>query len=160
MPEQKRKNKGGRPSKCTPKLAKEICGRIAEGESLIRICKDEKMPNKSTVLRWAIAHKWFCDQYTQACELRHDVWAEEITDIADDATSDMTVTDKGIGVDYENIQRSKLRVDSRKWLLSKLKSKKYGDKVDVTTDGDKIQGAPVIIVSNQETKDELDKLSQ
>ena len=46
----------------------------------------------------------------------------------------------------EYVQRSRIRIDTRKWIASKLKPKKYGDKVDVTTDGEKIN-TPVIDMS-------------
>lgn len=74
--------------------------------------------------------------------------AEEILDIADDATNDWMADNydegktPGYELNGENIQRSKLRVDTRKWLMAKMKPKRYGDKLDVTTDG-KALPAPI-----------------
>ncbi len=67
-------------------------------------------------------------------------WAEEIVDIADDATNDwMERRNEEGGVsavvaDHEHISRSKLRVDSRKWIASKLLPKVYGDKLKLDAD--------------------------
>lgn len=71
-------------------------------------------------------------------------FAEEILEISDDGTNDWMkrkVGDEVIDVvDHEHIQRSKLRVDSRKWLMSKIAPKRYGEKVAVTgADGGPIQ---------------------
>ena len=139
----------GRPTKYTPKVAKLICMGLAEGLSLRKVCKEDDMPDKATVFRWLREHENFRDQYTRAKEEGMEAWAEEIIDIADDGTNDYMADnyDKGKTPGYalngENIQRSKLRVDTRKWVMSKLKPKKYGDKIDHTSDGEKIEFAPI-----------------
>lgn len=124
----------GRPSAFTQKTADAICARIADGESLRQICRDAAMPDKSTVMRWLDAHAAFRDQYARARELQADHFADEILEIADDGTNDwMTREGKdGDGIEvanHEHINRSRLRVDSRKWLMSKLAPKKYGEKI-------------------------------
>lgn len=79
----------------------------------------------------------FQERYAQAKAECADALVEEIIDIADDGTNDwMEVHDKdgacvGYKLNGEHVQRSKLRVDSRKWIASKLKPKKYGDSVDL-----------------------------
>lgn len=141
----------GRPTIFTKELGTTICARIAEGESLRNICKDEGMPVISTVLLWVIddVHKQFSEQYARARESQAEVWAEEIIEISDDGTNDyMTITkgDESYNVeDREVTNRSKLRVDSRKWYLSKVLPKKFGEKLDVTSGGKVIKGNAIIL---------------
>ena len=80
----------GRPSKFTPQMTADICGRIANGQSLREICRDEAMPDKSTVMRWLNESEAFQDQYARATAARADHWADEILEIADDGTNDWT----------------------------------------------------------------------
>lgn len=130
----------GRPSSFTKKLGDKICAEIAEGKSLRTVCASPSMPAKATVFRWLRLPDYqdFRDQYARACEDRANAFAEELLDIADDATNDyMEVIDKdGIVVGYkvngEAILRSKLRSDNRKWLMAKMLPKKYGEKLDLT----------------------------
>ena len=130
----------GRPEIHTPELARLICAEIATtSKSLKTICKGENMPSVGTVLKWLHEDKdGFLGQYTRAKEDQADFLAEEMLAIADDGSNDTIVTEKG---DYENKEwtsRSKLRVETRKWIASKLKPKKYSERVDITTDGDKL----------------------
>ncbi len=121
-------------------MADLICGRMAEGETLRQICRDPAMPARATVYRWLSKNSGFRDQYAQARELLVEAWADEILDIADDGTTDY-VTKVGRNgaeyeaVDQEHIQRSRLRVDTRRWLLSKLKPGQYGDHMEVEHTG-------------------------
>jgi hypothetical protein len=96
------------------------------------------MPDKATVFRWLAARQEFRDQYARAREAQADYWAEEIVEIADDGSSDTYTDDNGnVRTDQEVIGRSRLRVDTRKWLMSKLAPKKYGDKIQhAGADGD------------------------
>ena len=57
--------------------------------------------------------------------------AEETVEIADDSGLDVVMTEDGPRADGEVVQRAKLRVDTRKWLLSKLAPKRYGDRLQV-----------------------------
>lgn len=138
-----------RPSKYSDKLATEICVRLAEGESLRQICAGDKMPSKSTVLRWLFdgEHKEFQDQYARAREIQAENWADEILEIADDGTNDWMKREGRDGSEYEVVNqevigRSRLRVDSRKWLMAKLMPKKYGDKSSLELSGK--EGAPPV----------------
>lgn len=133
----------GRPTKYTEALAATICEQIALGFSMRTICKDDKLPAMSTIFRWLKDNESFQEQYTRACEERTEAMAEDILDIADDGTNDFMEADDGKRqYNGDSIQRSKLRVETRKWLMAKMKPKKYGDKVDVTTDG-KALPAPI-----------------
>lgn len=132
----------GRSSEFTPEKGALICNRIADGESLRAICRDEGMPDKATVLRWLAANEHFRDQYARAREAQADHFADEILEISDDATNDYMMRKRGDDVetvvDHEHISRSKLRVDARRWLMSKMAPKKYGDRQEVNlkvTDG-------------------------
>ncbi|UOR07185.1 hypothetical protein MUN82_08820 [Hymenobacter aerilatus] len=109
------------------------------------------MPHVATVMRWLAQeeHESFREQYARACELRADAIADEILAIADDASRDVVEVEVGEDSTVERERftataRDKLKIDSRKWLLGKLAPKKYGDKVDVTTGGEKLPGVPVI----------------
>lgn len=130
----------GRPTIYTEKLAAEICSRIASGESVRSIGRDETMPNAATIFDWALNNKSFSEQYEQARRIQADQMFEELAEIADDGSNDWMEKELQNGeiVDmpnHEHIQRSKLRVDTRKWALSKMLPKRFGDKLDVTSDG-------------------------
>lgn len=128
----------GRPSTFSQGIADTICERIADGESLRAICKDEGMPAKSSVFKWLIEHKEFSDQYARARETQADAIFDEILDIADDGTNDWMVknTADGEAIGWrengEALRRSVLRVDARKWMAGKLRPKKYGEKLQHT----------------------------
>ena len=129
-----KKRKTGRPSLYTEALAAEICRRLAEGETLRSVCRDKVMPDKATVLRWLADKKKadFRDQYAYAREMQADALFDEALVIADNASGDwMEGEDGKKTLDHENIQRSRLRVDTRKWAAGKLAPKKYGDKLDI-----------------------------
>ena len=92
------------------------------------------MPGKTTVLRWLDENEEFRDQYARAREAQADHYADEIIEIADDATNDFMERKRKDGsletvLDGENIQRSRLRVDARKWLMARMAPKKYGSRI-------------------------------
>jgi hypothetical protein len=97
------------------------------------------MPAKTTVFRWLRENEEFRNQYARAKEEATDALAEELLDIADDASNDWMESNKpgdnSVILNGEHLQRSRLRVDTRKWLMSKMKPKKYGEKLDMTTNG-------------------------
>jgi hypothetical protein len=127
----------GRPTIYSDELAATICQRMAEGESLRRICGDDDMPDKSTVLRWLgdDSHPGFREQYAHATEMRADFWADEIVEVAYDGTGDTTEDDSGRkSVNQEVVARSRLKVDTLKWLMERLVPKKYGNKLQHTGD--------------------------
>lgn len=122
-----------------------ICALIAEGQSLRKICSLEGYPVLSTVMLWVAKgtrgeepYKDFSEQYARALDIRTEYWAEELIDIADDVDADYLFTDDGKRIfNSENVQRARVRIDSRKWLMGKLKPKKYGEKVTQELIGDK-----------------------
>lgn len=132
---------GGRPTDYTPEIAEAICLRLAEGESLRSICSDEGMPSKQTALRWLTKHEEFRAQYVRAKEQGAEALAEEMFDIADDGANDWmerhNAEGEAIGwqLNGEHVRRSQLRIDTRKWYLSKIMPKKYGDKQQLEHSG-------------------------
>lgn len=146
---EKTKKKMGRPTTYSKKVAEELCFYLAQGKSLRTVCDYEGMPHLSTVFRWFQIHPDFCEQYARAKQESADAMAEEILDIADDGTNDwMTIETKG-GFEKEVpnnevLQRSRLRVDTRKWLMAKMKPKKYGERIDMTSNGKTITAPPII----------------
>ena len=118
----------GRPSIYTPEVASEICERMAAGESLRSICRSEDMPKESTVRLWALDNReGFYPQYARAMETRMEGLADEILEIADDKSGDPA--------------RDRLRLDSRKWLMSKVAPKRWGDRTIHMGDPD----APLVV---------------
>lgn len=144
----KQKNKGGRPTVYSDGIVFTICTRLSHGESLRQICKDDDMPGLTTIIDWLndTTKEGFHKQYDRARALQAEIMFDEIIEISDDGTNDWT--DREVGkdrliraADHEHIQRSKLRVDTRKWYLSKVLPKKYGEKLDVTSGGKEIKPA-------------------
>lgn len=127
----RRAEPAGRPSAYTPEIAREICALLASGRFLREICRDEKFPPESTVRGWVVDDReGFSAQYARARELGLHSMAEETVEIADYGENDTYVKEDGSqGVNTDVVQRSKLRVDTRKWLLSKMLPKDFGDKI-------------------------------
>lgn len=105
-----------------------ICERIAQGESLREICAAEDMPHRRTVLRWMRNDPSLSHQYAHAREEQADLIVDEILAIADDARGDWSDGENGPRFNAENVQRSRLRIEARKWQASKLAPKVYGDR--------------------------------
>jgi len=122
----------GRPTDYTPEITKKICDRLSQGDSLRKICLEDEMPVQSTVFLWLSKYEDFSKQYAQARVSQMEAMAEETLEIADDGTNDFVTKTNKQGeeyeaFDFEHVQRSKLRVDTRKWLMSKMAPKKWGE---------------------------------
>ena len=118
MNDEETKPKRGRPSDFTWPVALLICDRMAGGESLRSICKEEGLPAESTVRMWAVKDvEGFHAHYTRAREAQMDSMAEDILEMSDEKTAD--------------VQRSRLQVDTRKWLMSKIAPKRFGDRMAI-----------------------------
>ena len=130
------KNKVGRPSEYNHEVADLICTEIAcSSKSLKTICSQEGMPCVKTIMNWLRTNEEFLQQYTRAKQEQADFMVEEMIEIADDGSNDLMTIIKG-NEQYETenkevTNRSKLRVETRKWIASKLKPKKYGDKLEL-----------------------------
>jgi terminase small subunit-like protein len=124
--------KTGRPSSYTPEIAEEICRRMADGESVLKICKEPGMPSTAAIFRWLEAKPAFREQYARARELQAHHYFERIVQIAFDDKSDFFVdneTGKVIS-DHVRVARARLQVDALKWCSAKLLPKVYGDRGD------------------------------
>lgn len=143
----------GRASEFTQEVADAICERLAGGESLRAICREEAMPGASTVLGWlreeALAP--FAEQYARARELGYQLLADEIIEIADTPLPGVEKTIKPNGDEEtkegDMLGHRKLQIDARKWMLSKMLPKVYGDKV--TNEHTGPNGGPVQIIASQ-----------
>jgi len=124
----KPKSKGGRPTDYNAEIAALICERVATSTLGLRLlCEQSDMPSKFTVNLWRYKHTEFSTLYAQAKLVQADLLAEECLDIADDDSRDTKVNFDGEEVcNTEFIARSRLRIDTRKWLAAKLLPKQYG----------------------------------
>ena len=107
----------GRPSKMTEAVQTEILTRVSTGESLRKICSDKHLPNAKNVFSFIYSNEEFRNNYETSRREQAEWLGEEIVDIADNDTGDT--------------QRDRLRIDARKWVMSKMLPKKYSDKIDV-----------------------------
>ena len=140
------------------KVFEEILEYIEDGKSLRSILKASDMPSSRTFFKWIDDDKEKVKRYSRAMEIRADSIFEDILEIADDGTNDfMTITKGDVEYNVEDREvtnRSRLRVDARKFFLSKVLPKKYGDKLDLTSDGDALQAPKRIIIKvNRRTDD-------
>lgn len=123
-------------------VADRICDALSDARSLRSICLEPDMPSQSTVFRWLADERYaaFRERYARAREAQADALFDEMLDIADDGTNDWVERKRGDGSTYdafnkEAVERSKLRVEARKWMAGKLRPKVYGDKLDVAHTG-------------------------
>jgi hypothetical protein len=124
-----------RPSDYSPGIIDEICERISEGASLRSVCKSDDVPSVRTILNWLSKHPEAQVQYALACDARQQHLFDELREISDDSSKDWINKPDGKGgtiktFDGEHVQRARLRVDTLKWMLSKLDPKKFGDKIE------------------------------
>jgi len=112
----------GRPSTYSEELTAKICERIAQGESLHKICAEDGMPAMSSIFLWLTKHPEFSERYAHAREAQAEAHADRIVEIADDTEIDPN--------------HKRIMVDARKWIASKLKPKRYGDKAEVEHKGE------------------------
>lgn len=137
--EPEKKNKGGRPRIYNKDFRNEICRRLAGGETLRSICRDDHIPDRTTIHRWIIDNEGevivdgdvieegFYHHYTRAREVGVDNMADEIIEISDSRAGDTYIDGDGKEqVDHAVIQRDRLRSDNRKWYLSKMAPKRFG----------------------------------
>jgi hypothetical protein len=123
--------KVGRPSTYSPEVTARICAQIADGKSLRSIARMEGIPSLTTIFEWLGSKPEFAEQYARAKDAQADAMSEDILEIADELPS---MTEKGI--DSADVANRRLRIDTRKWLASKLKPKKYGDKIEQEIKGE------------------------
>lgn len=149
--------KKGPASRYTEALGNKICRRLEGGESLRQVCRSPGMPDERTVRRWAMQPDHpFAPQYARAREVGYLSLADELLEISDDGSNDWMRREgrdngEAWALNGDHIQRSRLRVDSRKWLLSKMLPKVFGDpKQQLELSG--IDGGPIEV----ENRSDLD----
>jgi hypothetical protein len=119
-----------------PKIAAQIIEMVAVGDGLKTVCDKLGMPRR-TVRIWAAVHPEFDRELTQARRDGYEYWADEIMEIADSVrASDSPAA----------VNAARLAVDSRKWILSKMRPELYGDKVELTGAG----GTPLLVSPEQQ----------
>lgn len=133
-PPERRETRLGRPTTYNEATAVLICERLAGGETLTAICKTPGMPKRQTVHRWRRKYPDFDDQYARARVDQMESWSDDIIEIADDDTHDTVTVINQKGDEYEqansaNVQRARLQVDTRKFLMSKI-APRYADKIE------------------------------
>lgn len=135
----------GRPSKFTQALADRICERLAAGETLRAICRDQGMPEERTVRRWAMDREAFSPQYAKAREIGYATLFDQMLEIADTPAQGVKTVEKPTGIEITHgdmIEHRRLQVDTRKWMLAKALPKIYGDKLQhADADGGSLAGA-------------------
>lgn len=123
------RKKMGAPTKRTAEIIENICTGIAMGKSARSMCESVGISQK-TLWNWLAEDGDFLQQYIRAKEFCADVLFDEIIEIADTRDDDRYIDENGREVtNHEAVNRSRLRVDARKWCAGKLAPKKYGDKV-------------------------------
>jgi hypothetical protein len=162
----KDKSKGGRPKVITKEVGQIIFELMAQGYSLRQISKKLNHDHgikcdRATMLRMAVSmdpeDKWFCDQYAQSMNIRAHGLADDIIDICDDGSNDWYEAESASGdslimkPDNEHINRARLRVDTRKWILSKLLRKDYGDKQEIEHSGE-VKFVPALEIVTPKSK--------
>jgi len=114
-----------------------VCGKDDKPESLRSICSDKASPDLKTVMRWLANNEEFRQQYARAREMQQELSHEELLEIADNATDDvrMLLGESEDGalptINHSAIARARLQIDTRKWVMSKMLPKKYGDSTQV-----------------------------
>jgi len=110
----------GRPSSYTVEVGERICQRIANGEALSHICRDDDMPGRQTVLDWmnavGVEFDAFRANHARAREAQADVMDELIMEVADACTSETAAADR-------------VKIGAYQWRAARLNSKRYGDKL-------------------------------
>lgn len=140
--EPKIKNTPGRPTMYTDDLANEICHKISTTPfGLKRLCSDNPhWPERETIFAWKRQNDTFSHMYMKAKMDQVEALTDECLDISDDISNDNIVkVNEKTGEEYvvcnsEYVNRSRLRVDTRKWLASKLAPRIYGDKQELNVD--------------------------
>lgn len=141
--------RSGRPNKYTSPIADKICERIAEGEPLTRICKDDEMPGYRTVLGWRVSNEEFSQMYARAREDAADTLADEIRELA-----------KRVEKGELEPNAGRVAIDALKWSASKLKPKQYGDRQRMDVAGGlEVKPRPVDHMPEW-MKKEIDELSR
>ena len=116
-------------------IVAKVCARMETGESLRKSCEAEGVKDP-TFLDWVRADDLFAEQYARAREAGLHCMAQQIIEISDEQEIEARYNGEDVKLDLSAtaVARNRLRVDSRKWLLSKMMPKVYGDKMTLAGD--------------------------
>lgn len=139
-------------------ICDDIFEEIVEGRAIRAILKDSGMPSPTTFFKWLREDKELAEQYAQACEQRALVIFESMKDDFNE-DPEYVSTAHGSKIDNGWVQLQALKINTKKWMLAKLAPKVFGDKIDVTTDGEKLPAtaAPAVWNFINANKDQSDK---
>lgn len=115
-------------------IINKVCERIESGASLRTACDREGIPRK-TFFQWIDKDKSKSNQYARAVNERAEYLAEDLIDLVE-KRDDIVYSDESgkLRTDAVLVQAKRLEVDTKKWIVSKLFPKKYGDKIGLETD--------------------------
>ncbi len=108
-----------------PEIVEKICNWLSSGGSLLKFCEIDGNPSRDTVYQWIFKYPDFLEKYNLAKEKQMEVYANEIIDLADYCSPNNDAAAK-----------AKLQIEARKWVMGKLKPKKYGDNMTIKGDAD------------------------
>ena len=138
----------------TQDIGDKICEYLEQGMTLRQACRQEGMPPEATVRTWVRDDvQGFHTQYTRARELGYQAMADELLEISDDGSNDYMEKNGKKEYNGDHMMRSRLRVDTRKWLLSKALPKMYGEKIDHTSSDGTMKPTVIELVGKDESKD-------
>lgn len=123
----------GRPTKRTPEIVDKILWLLASGKSLNQAAEEAGVLPQ-TFLGWEREDKELSEQYARARSIGSDIRFDAIREVA---AKEPERDDKG-NISSGWVANQRLIIDSMKWELSKMKPERYGDKIDVTSKGDKV----------------------
>lgn len=120
-------------------VIEELLERTAKGEQLVKLCSDPRMPSRSSVYSWLDTDQQFAGRFRAARAQGIHALAEECLDIADEEAADAVV-----------VANKRVRIDTRLRLAGKWLPSAYGEKLDLTSGGDKLPGASIDVTGLSE----------
>jgi hypothetical protein len=147
------------------KAIETIFTEMAQGKSLRQILDhDDTLPSRRLFYEWMAKDSVLSNHYESISQLRADMMFDEMLEIADDGTNDYMTKEIGDGIEVqvlntEHIQRSRLRIDARKWILSKMVPKKFGDKLETDVNM-KVKVNQYQEMTDEQIKAEIERLSK
>lgn len=129
-----------------------VCSQIEIGRSVTDILTDKGMPSREAFYEWMRADKTKVDNYAKSLEIRADYYFDEMVKIAYNTEEGETIKDGPNGVEItkaDMLGHRRLKVDTLKWVLSRMNPKKYGDKTDITTNGNELNAPKTIMTDAQ-----------
>ncbi|MBW2245436.1 MAG: hypothetical protein JRH01_26030, partial [Deltaproteobacteria bacterium] len=122
-----------RPTIYSEKLAESLLRRLADGETLLSICKSSRVPHRDTIRRWVRDKPDFRRRYLDARATWGDRLAEEVVEIADACEQETGP-----------VSKARLQIDARKWAASRLNPIRWGDRTQLNI-GARPEQEPLVI---------------